>query len=135
MPLPHLSPDSLQKSLEPWSNTEVGASFSSVLIATPFSAMVPATSATISARGVAAALVGKRKQICLAWMWDRRGKGDAEPYGTAEAKKEAQKGRGFCCKRDLGFFFVFFNFWRGILVLKKKKLRWSMPHQPFVKCL
>ena len=72
---------------------------------------------------------------------DRRGKGDAESYGTVEAEREAKRGkgrgRGFCCKRDLGFFFVFLiyfvNFWRGILVFKK--LKWSMPHQQFVKCL
>ena len=82
--------------------------------------MVSATSATIPARGVAAALVGQRKHISLAWTCDRRGRGDVEPYDTAEAEKEAQKGRGFCCKRDLSFFFVFLiyfvNFWRGILV-------------------
>ena len=57
-------------------DTEVGASFSSNVIATLFSTMVPVASTMISERGVAAALVGKRKQISLAWMWDWRGRGD-----------------------------------------------------------
>ena len=32
------------------------------------------------------------------------------PYSTAKAEREAQRGRGrgFCCKRYLGFFFFFF---------------------------
>ena len=46
--------------LEP-SDTEVGASFSSDVIATLFSAMVSAASVTIPVKGVAAALVSKRK--------------------------------------------------------------------------
>ena len=48
------------------SDTKVGASFSSNVIATLFLAMVPMASTTIPERGVATALVGKRKQISLA---------------------------------------------------------------------
>ena len=51
--------------LEPL-DTKVGASFSSDVIATLFSAMVPAAFVTIPARGVAAVLVGKKKRISLA---------------------------------------------------------------------